>query len=127
MKTLFQMILIVLLNFAEKALTSLSHIFPFSYLMKNNRFHHSHKGIMAAWGEINELSLRSGTHFDIKRVHVDDYFYHYVGKFDRNKSPKNISKYIESLEDKFTKGNVFLRKSEEGLTSIDIIKVAVIN
>jgi len=119
------LLIIFLLNFVEKIITAISHIFPFNYLLQGNRFHYSHWALMKAWDDIIEVNKQLGIHYTIKRVQEDDYFYCYIGKFNRNLAREKINKYLAMLEQKYKQGNVFLRKSPEGLTSINIIKEAV--
>lgn len=122
---LIQIFLIAFLDFAKKSITALSYIFPFSYLLRKNRFHYSHKGLMNTWDEIIEINKKSKINFEIKRIFEDQYFYYYIGEFDTKKSQKSILTYTKFLEDKFSQGNVFLCKSPEGFNSINVIKESV--
>lgn len=119
-------VIILLMRLLEKMITALSYVFPFNYLLENNRFHYSRRAFMEAWDEIIETSYKLKTHYDIKRVEENDYFYCYVGKFGKRVSEERINKYMAMLEQKYRKGNVFLRKSFDELDSINIIKEAVV-
>lgn len=119
-------VIILLMRLLEKIITALSCVFPFNYLLENNRFHYSRRALMKAWDEIIETSYKLKTHYDINRVEENDYFYCYIGKFGKRVSKERINKYITMLEQKYRKGNVFLRKSFDELDSINIIKEAVV-
>lgn len=119
-------LIILLMRLLEKMITALSYVFPFNYLLENNRFHYSRRAFMEAWDEIIETSYKLKTHYDINRVEENDYFYCYIGKFGKRVSEERINKYMTMLEQKYRKGNVFLRKSFDELDSINIIKEAVV-
>ena len=121
---LFQLFLLTFLKFAEKAITAISYVFPFSFLLRNNRFHHYRKPFMDTWNELIETNRKSKTNFHIKSAYEDQYFYNYVGEFEGDNSKKNIENYIKTLKDKY-KGNVFMQNYGQGLKNIKIIRDVV--